>query len=176
MKFVVDRVGAAARALAGALLLLWAAACGGGSDDTDHFNAVLLGSNVVPPVASASTALFGIEVKEGDTVIFYRGAVIGLEREEIAGIFLALGAAGENGPVLFALDAPLVDDETELDLEGVLTAEDLEPASGASFADAVAAIDEGRAYVLVQSTGNPAGEIRGTVIAGKPSRRGFDLF
>ncbi|HZR83607.1 MAG TPA: CHRD domain-containing protein [Candidatus Binatia bacterium] len=161
-----------ARVVAAALGLL-VAACGGG-DDVSRFNAVLLGSNEVPPVTSASTALYGFEVKENDTVIFYRGSIIGLDRDEIVGANVYLGEPGENGPILFALDAPLVDDVTEFDVEGVLLAEDLAPDSGlATFQDAVAAIRAGRAYVSVQTTGNPTGEIRGAIVKGAPSRRGL---
>ena len=140
-----SRLSPRARVLAAALGLLFAA-CGGG-DNVSHFNAVLLGSNEVPPVTSTSTALYGFELKENDTVIFYRGAIIGLDRDEIIGANVYLGEPGENGPILFALDDPLVDAVTEFDVQGVLLAQDLAPDSGlATFQDAIAAIRAGRAY------------------------------
>jgi hypothetical protein len=167
----------ARRAAAGLLVALLAACGGSGSGDPDRFNAVLFGANQVPPVSSASTALFGFEMKEDDTVVFYRGSIIGLERDEIAGVSVNLGAPGENGPVLFALDGELVDDDTELDVEGVLLASDLEGDSGlATIRDAVQAIRDGRAYVNVTTVANPAGEIRGPIVRGPSTRAGFGNF
>ena len=67
-----------------------------------------------------------------------------------------MGAADASGPVLFNLAGANV-----ASASGTLTAADLNPASGVTFADAVNAILGGNAYIQVHTVAVPAGEVRG---------------
>lgn len=159
--------------LALAAFLSLAAACGGGGGDSTPYKAQLAGVYATPPNVSTSTGIYAFDV--ADDWIFYLGSLSRLDPEEVLGVDVHVGAPGEDGPAIFSLSTDLFVRGTQgyQDSEGTLAAGDLVPASEAgieTFADAVAAIREGRAYVEVRTAAVPDGEIRGAIVPGRATR------
>jgi hypothetical protein len=138
---------------------LSAAACENATDDQEVYVATLSGSNEVPARNSAASGFSQIII-DGDRVHY------AVEIDDISNVFAShihTGASGANGPVrvTFFNTAPstaLSTSDKHILAEGTFTAENV---SGISFADLLAAIRNGTAYVNVHTTQFPGGEIRG---------------
>jgi hypothetical protein len=116
-------------------------------------NATLSGANEVPsPVVSPGSGTASVTV--GDAGINFNLNISGLLN--ITSSHIHLGSAETNGPILFTLVGPNV-----VSISGTLTAADLNPAAGVTFADAANAILGGNAYVQVHTAVVPSGEVRG---------------
>ena len=113
--------------------------------------AKLTGSHEVPPVATAASGSARVTVA-GPT-LFYQVSTSGLPSP--TSIDISLGPIGGSGPVAFSIPAAAGV------LTGELTAANLDPAAGVSFADALVTILAGGSYLNVHSAAAPAGEIRG---------------
>lgn len=128
--------------------------------------AALAGAAVVPPVATAAAGTAFLR-EQGQSVAFTL-KLDPMPPTPVTAATVCLGTAGANGPALFTLFFDVFDGTFTGRTEGTLTASDLllQPESGIStFADAVAAIREGRTYVSVQTAGNAGGELRGQLTA-----------
>ncbi len=121
--------------------------------------ATLTGAEEVPPNASAAVGFAAIAYEAASESLAYSISFAGLSGDLIAA-HIHLGPMGLAGPVLFPF-SDLPADPSGV-LAGVLTAADFVPQPGAAtFADAVAAIESGGAYVNLHTAEFPAGEIRG---------------
>ena len=124
---------------------------------TAQYQAGLTGGGVVPAVTSDATGTFAMTV-EGITST-YTLTVESIEAATAAHIHV--GAAGENGGVVAILFAPS-DPASSIAASGTIAlvgdlADDM-----AGFG---AALTDGRLYVQVHTAGNPAGELRGQILA-----------
>lgn len=107
------------------------------------------------PVPGAS-GLLTMSLDDAQTAFSYTLTVSGLSGPAV-GAHIHLGPPGMAGPIIFVLP-------TTFPAAGTLTAADLMPKPGAAtFAEAVAKIQAGEAYVNVHTALNPAGEIRGQI-------------
>ena len=130
----------------------------GGSTMGQPFEVTLSGDNEVPPVTtnatgSATVALMGDTMTvNGDFSDLSSPAI------EVAGspAHIHLGAAGENGDVIFPLNVSLDNGETSgiFSLSTTLTP------------DQVSAFNTGNLYINVHSEENQGGEIRGQITPG----------
>ena len=112
----------------------------------------LSGASELPsPVASLGTGTASVTIS--DAGINFTFNVSGLLN--ITSSHLHMGAADASGPVLFNLGGAVPS------ASGTLTAADLNPAAGVTFADAVNAILGGNTYIQVHTVAVPAGELRG---------------
>jgi hypothetical protein len=113
----------------------------------------LSGANEIPtPVVSPGSGTASVTIS--DAGIAFNLSVSGLLN--ITSSHLHMGAADAGGPVLFNLGGANV-----ASASGTLTAADLNPAAGVTFADAVNAILGGNTYIQVHTAVVPAGELRG---------------
>lgn len=115
-------------------------------------SATLSGAQETPPVVSPGSGTASVTIS--DAGITFNHSISGLLN--ITSSHLHLGAADANGPVLFNLGGANVTSAS-----GTLTAADLNPAAGITFADAVNAILSGNTYVQVHTLAVSAGELRG---------------
>jgi hypothetical protein len=151
------------------LILLAAilSACGGGQGDTEYFHALLRGSDEVPPNASLFIASGSFDVVKGKR-IDYSAPSLPIVASGILGVHVHAGDPGEQGPIIFTLHQ---DSSPGLaSFSGSWTVADLAPDLAAgivTFADAVHAIEEGHAYVNLQTKEFPGGEIRGQIVPGR---------
>jgi hypothetical protein len=134
--------------------------CSSDDDDDESFVAVMTGNEEVPPVASTGNGLATFDIEDGNSQIDYEIAVDNVFNVLFAHIHV--GDPGVNGPIIFNLaTAPF--EKTS----GTLTPADLAPAPAmgiSNFADALAAIRDGRTYANVHTTQHPGGEVRGQII------------
>jgi hypothetical protein len=133
---------------------------------TPNFEAVLSGSEEVPPVDTDASGHATFALNESETELQYTLEVSNISNMTQAHIHL--GAPGENGPVvafLFAQDTPGAISAIGLQAEGAITSDDLVgPLEGEDLSDLIAEIESGNTYVNVHTTQNPAGEIRGQIL------------
>lgn len=132
------------------------AAGGGAAAPSRTVNAVLTGRQVSPPVETGGRGTATVTVAPDGESITYD-----LETSDLRNITAAhlhAGLPGADGPILFTLTPALLAGP----FPNTLTAADLQPGGGiATFADAAAAILEGRTYVEVRTRTHPEGEVRG---------------
>lgn len=145
---------------------------GGGDDDPSEenvgrvFTAMLSGDNEVPPVTTDTSgdATFTVTETGIDYVVNVAGGT---------GITMAhihMGAAGENGGVVFTLFVA-EDTATGIDVDGELASGTIAAAdlSGAlenmALNDLITEMIADAAYVNVHSVANPSGEVRGQIMA-----------
>ncbi|SHG77793.1 CHRD domain-containing protein [Ferrimonas marina] len=135
------------------------------ADNHDSFRAKLSGLSEVPePVATATRGLAQVDVIEEAGEIDFTMAIT-----RATGIFAGPGAhihcgtAEENGPVVAFLAGGM---EAGLNgrvvVSGTLTEANIVATDcGATLAELLVAMGEGRTYINVHSLANPSGEIRG---------------
>ena len=134
-------------------------ACEDATEGQEIYTTTLSGSNEVPARSSGGNGSAQIVI-DGDQVHY------ALEIDDISNVFAAhihTGAQGVNGPVRVTFfnvpqSSPLTVTDKHVLAEGTFTASNV---SGISFADLLAAIRNGTAYVNVHTTQFPGGEIRG---------------
>jgi len=138
---------------------------------------VLSANQEVPPVAAPSTAkgTGAITVSADQAMISYMLTLTGPFTGDPQQAHIHVGPTGSAGPVIFFLCSSLPDAPEGVqacplaaggEISGTLTEAALVPqleAGVATFADAVAALSRGDAYVNVHTPANPSGEIRGQV-------------
>lgn len=141
------------------------------SSDTDNNmialfaepRAFLSGSETVPPVTVAAVGTVSLKATAG--AIDYLLNIEPMPTTPITRIHIHVAGGGD--PIIFTLFNSL-DGAFTNPLTGTLSVFDLQPrpANGINtFADAVAAIRAGNAYVDVHTSGNPGGELRGAVVS-----------
>jgi len=127
--------------------------------------AVLDGAQVVPTAVTTNAAGTGTLTINPDQDAVSVALDLG-QFTSFSGIpsavHINLAAAGANGPVLF--DLPLDLQSSRVRIATLLTAADLDPGAGVTFAGAVDALLSGNAYVQVDTLTNPGGEIRGQIL------------
>jgi hypothetical protein len=120
------------------------------------------GGGQVPPVQTGARGQATVRLTEER--IDYR---FEMDSPAVSGVTQAsihVGGTDENGPVILLLYDDVLEPPFTGSKTGTLTLADLipRPERGVStFADAVAAIRQGRTYIHVISTAHPGGEIRG---------------
>jgi hypothetical protein len=119
----------------------------------------LTGAQEAPvPVVTAATGEGTAVVSADGSTITYIVTYTGLSGP-VTAAHIHLGAVGVSGGVILPLTAgpsPMV---------GTLTATNLNPSAGITFADAVAALRAGNTYFNLHTAANAAGEIRGQIVA-----------
>ena len=138
---------------------LAAASCEDATEGQEIFTTTLSGANEVPARSTGANGFSQIII-DGDRVHY------AVEIDDITNVFAAhihTGATGANGPVRVTFfnvpqSSPLSVSAKHILAEGTFTASDV---SGIAFADLLAAIRAGTAYVNVHTTQFPGGEIRG---------------
>lgn len=138
--------------------------------------ASLNGEQEVPPEPTSATGSAVFQLSGDREALRYSLDVQGIAPDQILQAHLHVAPRGFNGPVvLFLVAAP----PSALPLRGTLTAADLIPQPDVSvldFDDFVDALLAGDVYVNVHTPTEPAGEIRGQLIApeGFPARLSGD--
>ena len=139
---------------------LAASACEEATEDQEIFTTTLSGSNEVP-VRSTGASGFSQVIIDGNQVHY---AIEVDDIENVTAAHIHTGASGANGPVRVTFfpnnlhPQRLSVTEKTILADGTFTSSDV---SGISYADLLAAIRNGTAYVNVHTTTFPGGEIRG---------------
>lgn len=160
--------------IVGALLLVFVAvgaASTAGAREQRLFFAHLTGGQEVPAVETRAHGAALLALDRDESRLGYVVLVARLEGATMAHIHC--GSPGVNGPVVAFLFGPVVEGVSGSGLlaKGVVDAGDVIaapdspacPGGIANFADLVAKLRDGGAYVNVHTLANPTGEIRGTV-------------
>jgi CHRD domain len=125
---------------------------------TEQFTAQLSGASETPAVKTAATGTVTLTVDETAQTIGYTVTVSKIS--DVTGAHIHLGKAGASGPpAVSLLSKPVTGPVNGSLATGIVTAKDL--MGGRTFADVVAQIRTGDAYVNVHTKAHPAGEIRG---------------
>jgi len=118
------------------------------------FGGVLKGSNENPAVSTHGTGMAQLLVDRDGHAIYYFVDYSGLSGEVVAA-HIHVGAPGTNGPVSVPFHV------TPSPLVGTLTQANFIPTTAApTWADTLAAIRSGNAYVNLHTSANPGGEVR----------------
>ena len=150
-----------------ALLALVGGVAANPGDDDREFKAVLKGTNEVDPVDTDATGKAEFEVNRDQTKIKFeltiRNATDIFSGDNGAHIHCA--AKGVNGPIVAHLEGPIPGGfDGKVEIEATLTAANItNPACGATIADLVQSMRDGRTYVNAHSLAFPGGEIRGQI-------------
>ncbi len=123
------------------------------------YQAELTGDQVVPPVTTDGGGTFEAEGEESGTEIRFS---LALQVPGVTQVHIHLGSPGENGDVAAFLFGPADPPQDEVNVDGVLTSDDLLGIVAGDWDAFVAALFDG-AYVQVHTTANPAGELRGEI-------------
>jgi len=133
-----------------------------------NFRAHLAGRDEVLPVDTRAQGQAIVRISEDETSLAFKLIVANIQ--EVTQAHIHCGAAGENGPVVVFLYG-LADPTSPNGVlsEGTITNADVIarpdspecPGGVANFADLVAKIRSGDAYVNVHTVDNPGGEVRG---------------
>jgi len=128
------------------------------------YNALLLGRNEVPPVATPAFGTAVFHYDEANRRIRFRLEVQRITRMTQAHIHL--GRPGQNGPVVAFLFGPSafgISTGRGI-VRGTLSARHLVgPLQGRTIRDLVRELNSGNAYVNVHTVQRPNGEIRGQI-------------
>jgi hypothetical protein len=135
----------------------------------NRFTAKLLGSNEVPPVATAAlgVATFHVLPVGHQQVINYELHLKNIKG--VTGAHIHIGNQGENGPVVAGLFNPSMSGPPTGAINGLLSAGTLTssqltgPLAGKTMGSLLIIIRGGGAYVNVHRTQNQNGEIRGQI-------------
>ena len=150
----------------GAVFEIFRVQGGGGNDDEVDFEAILMGDQEVPPVATDMEGEADIELKNGRLQF---DLTIDDNTNEIFAAHIHCAPPGVNGPVGVTLFMGSFTRESGLLANGNITAPDANNGCGwTDMDDIVAAMESGNAYVNVHTTaesgGVPSGEIRGNLV------------
>ena len=148
---MVHRYAPLRRAASTLALLALGTTLGVADADAQAYRAFLNGANEVPPVETTASGIVTVDV-DGSTVTL-GGYFEGL-KGEIQAAHLHMGAADENGPIIFPLVVSAAEDPRQgrfNDENNVFT----------FSADQLADLAAGEIYVNVHSSFSPSGEIRG---------------
>jgi hypothetical protein len=155
-----------------ALVLLPGATNVGASAPATHFVAHLTAAQeVFPSVTSAATGTLDLRLVAGGTKLRFKLSSNGVDQITQSHIHVT-AAAGTNGPVVVYFFAPPKDPWNSVtgdnfSVSGVRTAADVHLPGATTpftFADLVAALRGGTAYVNIHSIAHPGGEIRGQIL------------
>jgi hypothetical protein len=148
-----------------ALALFWSSA---GAARADFIaTATLLGKNENPPNGSPGTGFIQVDFNDAKPNQLHVHEVFsGLVANDTAA-HIHIAPLGVNGPVVlpFSPASGFPVGVTSGTYDATLTDQDINVASGFTFAQLIAAIEAGDAYANVHSTTFPGGEIRGQLIA-----------
>jgi hypothetical protein len=136
------------------------------ADNGRQFRARLTGAEEVPPVDTRARGEARFTANRSLTELSYE-----LKIERATDILSAAGAhihcapAGSNGDVVAFLAGPVAGGfDGKVEIKATLTAANItNPACGATIAELVQSMRDGRTYVNVHSTAHPTGEIRGQI-------------
>ncbi|MFG0319140.1 MAG: spondin domain-containing protein [Planctomycetota bacterium JB042] len=124
--------------------------------------ATLDGDAVVPAVSTKATGNGSFDLVIGGTTMAYEVKFPKKKLKKVTGASLNLGAVGVDGPVVVDLFSPDSAQKKLKKLAGSITSADLVGPLAAMPLDAlVGAIADGDVYMVVTTTKNPDGEIRG---------------
>lgn len=131
-----------------------------------NFTANLVGQDVVPPVNTKATGTSEFTLSSDGMSMNYEVYVTDIDDIILAQIYQ--GQEGENGPAVSTLirfkDITPTGPVNGLLTQGVITADELQgPLSGKQISDLTELIENNNAYVDIQTTENPNGEIRGQI-------------
>ena len=152
--------------------------CPGGDNEAVH-RANLVGSQEVPPRTTAATGTVTLTINDDRTRINYQWVAVGPFTSNLTGSHIHVQQPGANGPIVLhfctnqtppaGVPTPQACPTAGGTIAGTLTAADFIPSAAAAalgvntFADAVAQILSGGAYVNAHTVTNPGGEIRGQI-------------
>ncbi len=120
------------------------------------------GDAVVPAVSTKATGNGSFDLVIGGTTMSYEVKFPKKKLKKVTGASLNLGAVGVDGPVVVELFSPDSAQKKLKKLSGSITSADLVGPFAAMPLDAlVGAIADGDVYMVVTTTKNPDGEIRG---------------
>ncbi len=137
------------------------------SEDLGGLRAALNGSQEVPPVTTNATGFGSVTIvgSEGGPALDVQLFVLGLEAADITGAHIHLAEPGANGDVLIDLLAAGMFVADGAGLRYGMSIALVDGALGLTIAEQLAAIENGDTYFNVHTTANPAGEIRGQIVA-----------
>jgi hypothetical protein len=132
--------------------------------------AELSGENEVPATESNATGVADFQLSTGDDEqeVGYSVNLTGFD--DITAAHIHSGSEGDNGPIVVTLSsgAEAEDDSDEIQLNGDITAADLEgPLEDSEITDLVDLLNNGSAYVNVHTEIYPDGAIRGQIGSGE---------
>jgi hypothetical protein len=145
-----------------------------------HFTAVLTGDNEVPPVNTDATGRIKLFANPQQSALDYQLSISDLNGV-VSGAHIHKGSVGTNGPVIATLktgntfaaasasSSGTGGGSTSTSVSGTITSADLKgPLAGKQVTDLIRLIEDGKAYVNLQTHENPNGEIRGQLKASSP--------
>ena len=148
-----------------------------GGDNEQVRRANLIGSQEVPPRTTAATGAVTLTINDAQTRITYREDLVPPFTSNLTGSHIHVQQPGANGPIVLhfctnqtppaGVPTPQACPTAGGTITGTLTAADFIPSAAATalgvntFADAVAQILSGGAYVNAHTEVNTGGEIRG---------------
>lgn len=156
------------------LLALFPLSLAASATGHSNFQANLSGYSEVPAISSAASGQFNARINKDDTAIAFELSYDGLEGS-VTAAHIHLGQRDVNGGVVAflcsAAGTPQTCPASPAQISGVITAADVIGPTGqgidaGEFAELVAAIRNGAAYVNVHSSKFPGGEIRSQVTPG----------
>lgn len=125
----------------------------------------LSGASVVPPVTTTATGAANLAVTPSGNAVNTTVSVSGLPAgDTVTTITINNGAAGANGAPMFTVYDSSVSGAFPGTVSVPLTSANFVATPGSpitTYAQAVSAIQSGNAYILVNTTTNPTGELRG---------------
>jgi hypothetical protein len=136
------------------------------SSNAHVFEAVLHGSNEVPPVSGSALGDASMLLNQNGDTVFYTVMVTGAS-STVTAAHIQMGRRGENGDVVVNLCGTGA--SAGCGTEGVIasgsitTSSFVGPLAGHPMSDLVKGLANGAAYVNVLTNNNPNGEIRGQV-------------
>jgi hypothetical protein len=152
---------------AGALttLVMFAGAACDDDDDTgptleNNFTATLTGASVVPtPVTTTATGTATVTLSDAASTIVYTINVTGLADATAALLYVGSSTDTPGTPAAVLLSAPVTGPINGQLSTGTITTTDI--GGGQTYTTLADAIRDGNAYIVVQTTANAGGELRG---------------